>query len=728
MSLSVSLPPEQASFRPRIVVLGVGGAGGNAVHNMIRSQLEGVEFMLANTDAQAMQLVPCDHRIQLGRQLTAGLGAGADPNVGHKAAEESAEDIAAALSGTHMVFITAGMGGGTGTGAAPVIANIARQMGILTVGVVTKPFDFEGQRRQRLAEEGIEQMAKHVDTLLVIPNQNLFRVANDQTTFADAFRMADEILYTGVRSISDLMTRPGLVNLDFADVRSLMTVAGKAMLGSGEASGESRAIEAAEAAIFNPLLDDVSINGANGALINVAGGSDMSLFEVATAATRIKDVLAPDANVVFGTSQSSELDGKIRVSLVATGIQEQSAQVSKPESDVFEPFMASGPRIASLNPQSPSTTEAPSQRPSIGQESPVLQPQPESATDTTQPQLASAEELGLMPNPFGGQAVSKKEPVASSAQRSSAPAAYVYDMDDEQDDDDLMNLPGMGPQPSLPEEYEPVAVGQTHGADDYNFYEHNAPYPVEANQPELPPAAASAPQASYGNDGWGQPSQNQGAPVNLHSRQDQSGHAPRRAQSQNRRPAPVQAAVPTADQQHGYANASQQPEGYWGQPDVGQPEIDEQAAEAWAPSYHADVAPDQPNPLRQHTQAEQPQYEDRPQAQQPAPQQRGRGGLGGFASRLLPFGGSQPGGQSGGQPQSAQRPAPYAGATMGRPGSAPGHHPAQPQFGHQPNAPTPAPQQRQPEAWPELVVDNNDLSRMDEELIDIPAFLRRQAN
>lgn len=320
MTLNLSLPREELAFKPKIVVMGVGGAGGNAVANMILAQLDGVDFIVANTDAQALQMIPCETRIQLGNAVTAGLGAGSEPDIGRRAAEESTDEIIKALEGTNMLFITAGMGGGTGTGAAPVIAKAARQAGILTVGVVTKPFIFEGKRRTALADAGIEMMEENCDTLLVIPNQNLFRVANDKTTFADAFKMADDVLFSGVRSISELMTKPGLVNLDFADVRTLMTMAGKAMLGSGEATGEQRAMEAADAAIENPLLDDIAINGAQGALINICGGTDMSLFEVDVAASRIRDVLSIDANVIFGASQSPELDGKIRVSLVATGI------------------------------------------------------------------------------------------------------------------------------------------------------------------------------------------------------------------------------------------------------------------------------------------------------------------------------------------------------------------------------------------------------------------------
>lgn len=314
----------QTELRPRITVVGVGGAGGNAVNNMIRAKLEGVEFIIANTDAQALtqSLVTEDRRLQLGLQVTQGLGAGSKPDVGRSAAEESMEEIAGLLRGSNMVFITAGMGGGTGTGAAPVIARAARESGILTVGVVTKPFHFEGSHRGRTAERGIEELQQYVDTLIIIPNQNLFRIANERTTFADAFKMADDVLYSGVRGVTDLMIMPGLINLDFADIRAVMAEMGKAMMGTGEAQGERRALDAAEAAISNPLLDDVSMNGARGVLINITGGFDMTLYEVDEAANRIRDEVDPEANIIFGSTFDEKLNGTIRVSVVATGIGE----------------------------------------------------------------------------------------------------------------------------------------------------------------------------------------------------------------------------------------------------------------------------------------------------------------------------------------------------------------------------------------------------------------------
>ncbi|MCI5045548.1 MAG: cell division protein FtsZ [Aquisalinus sp.] len=327
MPLNLSVPTV-TELKPRISVIGVGGAGGNAVNNMIESQLEGVEFVVANTDAQAVGLALADHKIQLGTALTQGLGAGSQPEVGQAAAEESLAEVMDLISGSNMLFITAGMGGGTGTGAAPVIAKAARERNILTVGVVTKPFHFEGARRMRIAESGILELQKYVDTLLIIPNQNLFRIADDSTTFADAFAMADEVLHSGVRGITDLMIVPGLINLDFADVRSVMSEMGKAMMGTGEAEGDKRASEAAEAAISNPLLDEVSMKGARGVLINITGGMDMKLFEVDEAANRIRSEVDPDANIIVGSTFSSELDGKMRVSVVATGIDAEQKTVT----------------------------------------------------------------------------------------------------------------------------------------------------------------------------------------------------------------------------------------------------------------------------------------------------------------------------------------------------------------------------------------------------------------
>jgi len=321
MSLSL-VRPENTELKPRIVVFGVGGAGGNAVNNMIDAGLEGVEFVVANTDAQHLSFAKTDRRIQLGETITQGLGAGAHPEVGMNAAEESAEEIFAHLDGAHMVFITAGMGGGTGTGAAPVIAKCARDRGILTVGVVTKPFTFEGRHRMRLADAGIAELQRYVDTLIVIPNQNLFRVANERTTFADAFGMADQVLHSGVRSITDLMILPGLINLDFADVRAVMSEMGKAMMGTGEATGDDRALMAAQNAIANPLLDETSLKGAKAVLVNITGGLDMTLLEVDEAANAIAGEVDGDANIIFGAAFDPSLDGKIRVSVVATGMDE----------------------------------------------------------------------------------------------------------------------------------------------------------------------------------------------------------------------------------------------------------------------------------------------------------------------------------------------------------------------------------------------------------------------
>jgi cell division protein FtsZ len=332
MTLHLNVPETVEQLSPRITVIGVGGAGGNAVNNMISSQLEGVEFLVANTDSQALKGSACEHRIQLGRNITSGLGAGSRPEVGRAAAEEQLEEILSHLETSNMVFITAGMGGGTGTGAAPVIARAAREAGILTVGVVTKPFQFEGIHRMRIAENGIQELSQFVDTLIIIPNQNLFRVANEKTTFADAFKMADDVLYSGVRGVTDLMVMPGLINLDFADIRSVMTEMGKAMMGTGEAEGDNRAIAAAEAAISNPLLDDVSMKGARGVLINITGGMDMTLFEVDEAANRIRDEVDPDANIIFGSTFDESLNGTMRVSVVSTGIEAEAGVEPRPAS------------------------------------------------------------------------------------------------------------------------------------------------------------------------------------------------------------------------------------------------------------------------------------------------------------------------------------------------------------------------------------------------------------
>ena len=319
MTLNLSIPG-QDELKPRITVFGVGGAGGNAVNNMIDKELDGVEFVVANTDAQALQHAKASSRIQMGIKVTEGLGAGARATVGAAAAEESIEQIVDHLAGAHMCFITAGMGGGTGTGAAPIIAQAARELGVLTVGVVTKPFQFEGAKRMKQAEEGIEALQKVVDTLIIIPNQNLFRLANEKTTFTEAFQLADDVLYQGVKGVTDLMVRPGLINLDFADVRAVMDEMGKAMMGTGEAEGENRAIEAAEKAIANPLLDEISLEGARGVLINITGGYDLTLFELDEAANKIREKVDPEANIIVGSTLDTSMEGRMRVSVVATGI------------------------------------------------------------------------------------------------------------------------------------------------------------------------------------------------------------------------------------------------------------------------------------------------------------------------------------------------------------------------------------------------------------------------
>jgi len=352
MALNLT-PPDISELKPRITVFGVGGAGGNAVNNMITAGLQGVDFVVANTDAQALTMSKAQRIVQMGTQVTQGLGAGSQPDVGAAAAQEVIDEIRDHLSGANMVFVTAGMGGGTGTGAAPVIAKTARDMGILTVGVVTKPFHFEGQRRMRTAEAGIAELHKVVDTLLIIPNQNLFRVANEKTTFADAFAMADQVLYSGVACITDLMVKEGLINLDFADVRAVMREMGKAMMGTGEASGEKRALTAAEAAIANPLIDDSSMKGARGLLISITGGKDLTLFEVDEAATRIREEVDQDANIIVGATFDETLDGVIRVSVVATGIEQAmiSRNATAPAATVTNavaPTSAPDTRLADL--------------------------------------------------------------------------------------------------------------------------------------------------------------------------------------------------------------------------------------------------------------------------------------------------------------------------------------------------------------------------------------------
>ncbi len=390
MSINIGAPAVE-ELRPRITVIGVGGAGGNAIANMITAGIEGVDFVVANTDAQALNNSIAEHRIQLGSDITQGLGAGARPEVGRAAAEESMAEIERALEGVHMCFIAAGMGGGTGTGAAPVVAKLAREKGVLTVGVVTKPFLFEGTRRMRAADAGIEELQKHVDTLIVIPNQNLFLVAKADTTFKEAFQMADEVLQQGVRSITDLMVMPGLINLDFADVRSVMAEMGKAMMGTGEGEGENRALEAAEKAIANPLLDGVSMQGAKGVIISIIGGEDMKLLEVDEAANHIRELVDPNANIIWGSAFNPDLQGKIRVSVVATGI-EQTASMAEEAARPFNMGSSRGPARPAMSMPAPEP---------LFEREPVAETPPEPAASEPEPVTMAADDDWDMPELSG---------------------------------------------------------------------------------------------------------------------------------------------------------------------------------------------------------------------------------------------------------------------------------------------------------------------------------------
>ncbi len=440
MSIEIG-PPMVDELKPRITVIGVGGAGGNAIANMIAAQVEGVDFIVANTDAQALNASPAERRIQLGPRITEGLGAGSRPEIGRAAAEETIAMVEEALDGAHMCFIAAGMGGGTGTGAAPVIAKTARDRGILTVGVVTKPFTFEGTRRSRSADAGIEELQKHVDTLIVIPNQNLFLVANPNTTFKEAFLMADEVLQQGVRGITDLMVMPGLINLDFADVRSVMAEMGKAMMGTGEAEGDGRALAAAEKAIANPLLDGVSMRGAKGVIVSITGGEDMRLMEVDEAANHIRELVDPDANIIWGSAFNPDLEGKIRVSVVATGIESEAASAAP-----ARPFSFS------TNPQPVSTPEPTPQaevRPLFDAPTtaPVTQQEPEDVMELGGPEapVATTEEA--------------EEPVVAEAR----PAARFDDIEGK--DELLLGAEAKvaaAPQPA-PEPSQPAAAPKTSG-------------------------------------------------------------------------------------------------------------------------------------------------------------------------------------------------------------------------------------------------------------------------
>lgn len=440
MSINISVPGggDTPELKPRITVLGVGGAGGNAVNNMIAKELQGVDFVVANTDAQALVRAKTDRRVQLGADVTEGLGAGSRPDVGRIAAEESLDKVMAELDGAHMVFIAAGMGGGTGTGAAPAIAKAAKERGILTVAVVTKPFQFEGSHRMRIAEAGIQDLENYVDTLIIIPNQNLFRIANENTTFADAFAMADEVLYSGVRGVTDLMTMPGLINLDFADIRSVMGEMGKAMMGTGEASGERRAMEAAEAAINNPLLDDSSMKGAKGVLINITGGMDITLFEVDEAANRIRGEVDGDAHIIIGSAFDKELDGLMRVSVVATGIDSVAAEQPRPQ--VLT--VSEAPRVRQIRPEAP-VAEAPARRvpaaqPAMAAGAPA-EAKPAATAEPTSMDQAEADADDMTDEAPAFQIKDTPRPAAAAAESEASTEVHAG-INDEDEGEDLATL------------------------------------------------------------------------------------------------------------------------------------------------------------------------------------------------------------------------------------------------------------------------------------------------
>ena len=472
MALNLTMTSEREELKPRITVFGVGGAGGNAVNNMIDKMLEGVEFVVANTDAQALQQSRAGARIQMGVKATEGLGAGARPSVGAAAAEETIEEIVDHLAGAHMCFITAGMGGGTGTGAAPIIAQAARELGVLTVGVVTKPFQFEGAKRMRQAEEGIDALQKVVDTLIIIPNQNLFRLANERTTFTEAFAMADDVLYQGVKGVTDLMVRPGLINLDFADVRAVMDEMGKAMMGTGEAQGDDRAIQAAEKAIANPLLDEISLNGAKGVLINITGGHDLTLFELDEAANIIREKVDPEANIIVGSTLDTAMEGRIRVSVVATGIDASAANKAEP----------------------------PVARRSMGT--------PLTLTPVQDAPRATAPIHVPMPEPVMEDRVAFEEEVESVADAAFDAAASKADMEaDEFSVADDLPPPAYRPQPAA----QPTLVRSTPAAIEADPTAFVAPRPRVAGQPS--PEALARLQAAVSRPGATPAKLNRPAPV-----------------------------------------------------------------------------------------------------------------------------------------------------------------------------------------------------------------------
>lgn len=496
MAIRLSLP-QAHELKPRIVVFGVGGGGCNAVNNMIDADLQGVEFVVANTDAQALSRSKAERRVQLGVQRTQGLGAGANPDVGMEAAEESVGEIMEHLHGAHMAFITAGMGGGTGTGAAPVIARAAREQGILTVAVVSKPFQFEGARRMRMAEQGIAELQRFVDTLIIIPNQNLFRVVNERTSFTDAFQLVDQVLYSGVRGITDLMVRPGLVNLDFNDVQAVMSESGKAMMGTGEASGERRAHDATAAAIANPLLDDVSLKGAKGVLINITGGMDVSLYEVDEAVNMVRSEVDPDANIIFGSALDPDMEGRIRISVVATGIDAEAAVAAPPTQVRTAPVTPAQPQVVRVN--RPATAAAQVQQPAAraAMPDPVARQQAAAAISRA---AEAPREPAPMPAPQHAPVMQAPEPAPMAAQ----PAAQPLLIDDFEHPDipqltrnpvpqpaPVMRQPA--PQPAQAPLYPPRAQAPAPRAEPSD-YRRPAPIP----EPEHPRDALSRLSSLFG--------------------------------------------------------------------------------------------------------------------------------------------------------------------------------------------------------------------------------------
>ena len=646
--INVTIPQIEPELKPRITVFGVGGAGGNAVNNMIKSNLEGVDFVVGNTDAQALKGSLCEKRIQLGTGTTRGLGAGSKPDVGRASAEEQIDEIVQYLEGSNMVFITAGMGGGTGTGAAPVIARAARERGILTVGVVTKPFHFEGGHRMRLAEGGIAELQQYVDTLIIIPNQNLFRIANEKTTFADAFKMADDVLHSGVRGVTDLMVMPGLINLDFADIRSVMTEMGKAMMGTGEAGGERRAIEAAEAAISNPLLDDVSMKGARGVLINITGGYDMTLFEVDEAANRVRDEVDPDANIIFGSTFDSSLDGVMRVSVVATGI--DAAAMSNPRT--LHPVNLSLVGDRAKKPGAPGNLTGAPVAPAGAPGSPI----PSAAIGLRTPQPVTA-----------GAAAIQHDPAQQHApqQHAEAPRPAAGPLHGENQGGHFF-----APKPADAGPRQPVTVGAA---------------PLSAPQPQQPAAHQHAPQVHQQQPH--QPQQPAPQAQQHHHHAAPQAHQPHPGGlSVGPAPAPAPAPEPAPARKGNFLFGLVTGLGRKSEP--AHPPAPQPAPQA----YHPQPAPQQYQPAPQ--QPQQPPQQGYPQQQPAYPQQP--------------------------QAPQAYQPAPSYPA-------APQQAPVYPQ---QQSAPQQAPQAPSYPAAPQQMAPapRTDAKPGEQEELDIPAFLRRQAN